>query len=136
MGLGFDDAGADGGTFNYTASDGEFSSPANVTVASQVGAGASISDNFVGNQNLAGYAYVDAFFGGTGNYANGIWASAGNGNEGALHLDLGGTDGVDTLNMNGAFTKQFNLAQAAIVIDGGEPGAPGRAAASSTNRPG
>ncbi len=63
------DTASDGGSFDYTASDGEFSNVASVTVSSQTGAGESTVDDFVGNQNLSGFAYQDAFFGGTGTHA-------------------------------------------------------------------
>jgi hypothetical protein len=68
-----------------------------------------------GAADLGGFAYSDNFFGGTGTDANGVRDAAGNGNAGALHIDLGGVDNGDETNMNGAFTRSFNLAVAAQV---------------------
>lgn len=89
-----------GGTVSQNANDVVFAPPAGPTV---------LSANFASNTN--GFTYQDNYFGGTGQNASGIRVTAGNGgNNGALHLDLGGGNG--NTNMNGAFTRVINVATA------------------------
>ncbi|AWC21143.1 Poly(beta-D-mannuronate) C5 epimerase 2 [Aminobacter sp. MSH1] len=75
------------------------------------------SANFSANgSDLGGFVYSDQVFGGTGNDASGVRASTGNGNAGALHIDLGGGTNDNRTNMNGAFSRTFNLVQAATIV--------------------
>ena len=69
--------------------------------------GAIVDENFA--SGAGGFTYVDNHFGGTGTDANGT------SDTGMLHIDLGGNDGDDEDDMNGAFTRTFNLAAAAMV---------------------
>ncbi|CAN7440657.1 DUF5801 repeats-in-toxin domain-containing protein [Devosia sp. LjRoot3] len=68
-----------------------------------------------GTSDLGGFTYVDNYFDGTGSDASGNRSANGDTNAGALHIDLGGDNNADREDMNGAFTRTFSLAAAALV---------------------
>ncbi len=61
------------------------------------------------------FVYRDAYYPGTGSEARGFQTSSGPAGGGALKIELGDGGGDDRENMNGAFTRTFNLASAATV---------------------
>ena len=89
---------------------------AELKVTSTGSTGTKIDADFSASaSDLGGFAYSDNFFGGTGDNASGVRDAAGNGNAGALHIDLGGGSSGSGTNMNGAFTRTFELTAAALV---------------------
>ncbi|MBN7756657.1 VWA domain-containing protein [Nitratireductor aquimarinus] len=61
------------------------------------------------------FIYRDAYYPGTGSQADGFRSTSGPASGGAMKIELGDGGGSDRYNVNGAFTRAFNLASAATV---------------------
>ncbi|WP_113152805.1 DUF5801 repeats-in-toxin domain-containing protein [Nitratireductor sp. OM-1] len=61
------------------------------------------------------FIYRDAYYPGTGSEASGFRSTSGPASGGAMKIELGDGGGSDRYNVNGAFTRAFNLASAATV---------------------
>ncbi|MBN7775103.1 VWA domain-containing protein [Nitratireductor aquimarinus] len=100
------------------AQEGSVSLPGDVVFAPSGVPVSFVNENF--SSGMGNFAYDDNHYDGiyypaTGRDASGQRESGGIANDGALALSLGGNNGSDRENMNGAFTRTFNLARTTTV---------------------